>query len=94
MPDFYESALAWNPAVQDHNTALANSGGVITGTTFFPTGTVAGYTRLEEYLQFLAIPHATVPRNISGTPSSIQVDLRKCVVPFQTSTKRSRHFSI
>ena len=85
MPDFYESALAWNPAVQDHTTALANSGGVITGTTFFPTGTVAGYTRLEEYLQFLAIPHATVPRNVSGTPSSIQMDLRKFTSGFATS---------
>ncbi|MEO5917894.1 MAG: autotransporter-associated beta strand repeat-containing protein [Luteolibacter sp.] len=85
MPDFYESALGWNPAAQDHNTALANSGGLITGTTFFPTGTVAGYTRLEEYLQYLAIPHATVAKNISGTPTSIQMDLRKFTSGFSTT---------
>ena len=80
MPDFYETALGWNPASQDHNTALANSGGVITGTTFMPAGTVAGYTRLEEYLHYLAIPHGTVAKNISGTPTSIQVDLRKFTI--------------
>ena len=77
MPDFYETALGWAPAVQDHNTALANSGGLLTGTTFMPAGTVAGYTRLEEYLQYLAIPHGTLAKNIAGTPSSITVDLRK-----------------
>ena len=85
MPDHYESALTWNPATQDHNTALASSGGVITGTTFFPPGTVAGYTRLEEYLHFLAIPHGTVPRNIVDTPSSIQVDLRRYTSGFAAS---------
>ena len=77
MPDYYESALGWNAAAQDHNTALANSGGLITGTTFFPTSTVAGYTRLEEYLHFLAIPHGVVAKNITGTPTSIAVDMRK-----------------
>jgi autotransporter-associated beta strand protein len=85
MPDFYETALGWAPATQDHNTALANSGGIITGTTFFPTGTVAGYTRLEEYLHFLAIPHGTLAKNIAGTPTSIQVDLRKYTKGFVKS---------
>lgn len=77
MPDYYENALGWNAAAQDHNTTLPNSGGFLTASTFFPAGTVAGYTRLEEYLQFLAIPHATVAKNISGTPTSVQIDLRK-----------------
>ena len=80
MPDFYEKALAsvgWNSAVDDHNTALPSSGGIITGTTFFPAGTVAGYTRLEEYLHFLAIPHGALAKNVTGTPSSIAVDMRK-----------------
>ena len=82
MPDFYETALGWNTAVQDHNTALASSGGFLTGTTFFPAGTVAGYTRLEEYLFFLAMPHGTVAKNVAGTPTSIQVDLRKFTTGF------------
>lgn len=57
MPDPYETALGWNPALQDHNTTLANAGGVVTGPTFMPSGTVAGHTRLEEYLHFKSIPH-------------------------------------
>lgn len=85
MPDNYETALGWNPAVQDHNTALANSGGLITGATFFPTGTVAGYTRLEEYLQFLAIPHGTVAKNVTGTPTSLAVNMAKFTSGFSAS---------
>ena len=77
MPDYYEIALGWNPAVQDHNSVMANSGGLVTGYTYFPAATVAGYTRLEEYLHFLATPHGLLAKNIAGTPSSIQVDLRK-----------------
>lgn len=85
MPDFYEVALGWNPAVQDHNTALASSGGVLTGTTFMPPGTVAGYTRLEEYLHYLAIPHGTVAKNTASDPTSVPVDLRKFTAGFSAS---------
>ncbi len=85
MPDFYEDALGWSKATDDHNTVLANSGGLISGTTFFPAGTVAGYTRLEEYLHFLALPHGTLAKNVSGTPSSIAVDLRKFTSGFSAS---------
>ena len=80
MPDFYEQALGWNAAVQDHNTALASSGGVLSGTTFMPAGTVAGYTRLEEYLHFLAIPHGTVARN-----AGIAVNMAKFTGGFSSS---------
>ncbi len=80
MPDFYEEALGWNKVTQDHNTALPNSGGVITGTTFLPTGTVAGYTRLEEYLHFLAIPHGVTAKNVS-----VAVDLRRFTSGFSAS---------
>jgi autotransporter-associated beta strand protein len=85
MPDFYEIALGWNPAVQDHNTALASSGGFLTGTTFMPPATVAGYTRLEEYLHYLAIPHGTVAKNTVGDPTGVQVDLRKFTAGFTAS---------
>ncbi len=80
MPDFYETALGWNVAAQDHNTELGSSGGFITGLTFFPTGTVAGYTRLEEYLHFLAIPHGTVAKN-----TSIAVNMAKFTSGFSVS---------
>ncbi|MES2924931.1 MAG: fibronectin type III domain-containing protein [Verrucomicrobiota bacterium] len=72
MPDDWEITLGWNSAVQDHNTALPSSGGIITGVTFFPANTPAGYTRLEEYLHFKASPHAFIP--VNGT---VDVDLRK-----------------
>ncbi|MFY7816740.1 MAG: autotransporter-associated beta strand repeat-containing protein [Akkermansiaceae bacterium] len=82
MPDFYETALGWNPSTQDHNTELANSGGLVTGTNFFPSATPAGYTRLEEYLHYLSIPHGTVPRNIAGSPTHVQIDLSKFTAGF------------
>jgi autotransporter-associated beta strand protein len=50
MPDLYENALGWNSAVKDHNTTVS-------GSTFFPPGYPAAYTRLEEYLHFKAVPH-------------------------------------
>ena len=82
MPDLWEQALGWNAAAQDHNTAIPNSGGFITGLTFFPPNTPAGYTRLEEYLHFLTIPHATIPRNTAGGASAMTVDLRKFAAGF------------
>ncbi len=82
MPDHWESALGWNVSAQDHNTALASSGGILSGTTFMPANTPAGYTRLEEYLHFKAIPHAAIDRNVSGAPSSLTVDLRRYVRGF------------
>ncbi len=84
MSDAFESALGWNVSVQDHNTALASSGGIITGTTFFPANTPAGYTRLEEYLHFLASPHATVSRNTTAEPSAITLDLSRYTLGFNT----------
>jgi autotransporter-associated beta strand protein len=85
MPDAYETALGWNVAVQDHNTALASSGGFVSGTTYFPANTQAGFTRLEEYLHFLATPHATVARNTAAQPSAITLDLSRYTLGFAVS---------
>lgn len=85
MPDFWEIALGWNASTDDHNTVFPSSGGVITGTTFFPAGTPAGYTYLEEYLHFLAIPHASLAKNTAGAPTSITIDLRKFTSGFSNS---------
>ncbi len=85
MPDFYETALGWNATSQDHNTALANSGGLLTGTTFMPAGTVSGYNRLEEYLHYLSIPHGSVAKNVTGAPTGIAVDLRKFTSGFSST---------
>jgi autotransporter-associated beta strand protein len=73
MPDAYETALGWNPATQDHNTTVS-------GATFFPAGTAAGYTRLEEYLHFKAVPHAFVVKS-----SSVVIDLTRYTAGFANS---------
>jgi autotransporter-associated beta strand protein len=75
MPDNYENALGWNSAVQDHNTT-------VTGTTFLPAGTPAGYTRLEEYLHFLAVPHLTIQKDTSTSPD---IDLTRFTSGFSQS---------
>ena len=71
MPNAYETALGWNAAAQDHNTALANNGTIVIGTTFLPPNSPAGYTRLNEFLHFMAEPHATI-----ATSAALDVDLR------------------
>lgn len=78
MPDFWEKTLGWNPAADDHNE-------LVDGPTYFPLNTPAGYTRLEEYLHFLAIPHGVVAKNVTGAPGSIRVDLRKFTSGFTAS---------
>lgn len=88
MPDFWEltlngvSGIAYNVATDDHNTAF--TAGQL-ASTFFPAGTPTGYTYLEEYLHFLAVPHATVLENTAGTPTMQTVDLRKFTSAFSQS---------
>jgi autotransporter-associated beta strand protein len=84
MPDYWEGALGWATATQDHNTALASSGGILTGPTLMPVNTPAGYTRLEEYLHFKASPHAVVSRNTAAGPSSLSVDLSRYTLGFNS----------
>ncbi len=80
MPDVWEitlnglSGMTFNVAADDHNTAFTV--GQLPN-TFFPTGTPTGYTYLEEYLHFLAVPHVTVVKNTAGAPSVQTIDLRK-----------------
>lgn len=86
MPDFYEDALGWSKSTDDHALALASSGGVITGTNFFPANTPSGYTRLEEYLHFLSVPHATVAKYFpSDKATSFTVNLQKYTGGFSSS---------
>lgn len=72
MPDFWEKALGSNANRDDHNEVFPGKDGLIADKTFFPPKTSVGYTRLEEYLHFLAIPHGVVAKN-----GVVQMDLRK-----------------
>lgn len=78
LPDYWESTLGSNPAKDDHNQPVANL-----ADSYFPAGTPAGYTLLEEYLHFLAIPHAVLPK---GTPA-LTIDLRKFTAGFAKTAK-------
>lgn len=80
MPDFWETTLGSNPASQNHNTVFPSATG-----TFFPAGTPTGYTYLEEYLHFRAVPHAVVSKNTVEQPSSVTADLRKYTSGFSGS---------
>lgn len=82
MPDRWELAVGSNPDVQNHNTLFANNGSIITAATFFPPDTPAGYTYLEEYLHFCAVPHAFVTTNSAAQPSSLTVDLSRYTCGF------------
>ena len=85
MPDAYEAALGWDAGKQDDNTALAASdAGILSGTTFFPANTPAGYTRLEEYLHVLASPHAIIAAAPAkaARPASFAVDLSRYTLGF------------
>ena len=80
MPDLWEKTLGWNPDADDHNTELPRRDGFIAEPTFFPPKTPAGYTWLEEYLHFLAIPHGVVAKNVP-----VRVDLRKFTAGFMAA---------
>ncbi len=85
MPDFWETTLGFDPGADDHNAVFASSGGFVTAGTFFPAQTPAGYTRLEEYLHFRAIPHGVVAKNTAAEPSFLDVDLRKYTSGFSNT---------
>jgi hypothetical protein len=72
MPDYWERTLGWDPARADHNDPFAGRDGWITAATFFPANSPTGFTRLEEYLHFRAIPHGVIREN-----ETARVDLRK-----------------
>lgn len=88
MPDSWEATLGWNSSTQDHNAPLAASGGLVTGLTFFPPNTPAGYTRLEEYLHFLAMPHATISVAGKASSNSLRADLSRYTSGFSKAPVR------
>ncbi len=71
MPDFWETATGSNPGADDH-TAAVPAGAYVS----------AGYTRLEEYLHVLSIPHGTVAKALPDTPTALEADLAQYVVGF------------
>ncbi len=71
MPDFWESSVGANANLDDHTNAVPAG-------AFVPTT----YTRLEEYLQFLMMPHGAVAKLTATVPTALDVDLRKYTLGF------------
>ncbi|WP_265594167.1 hypothetical protein [Haloferula sp. BvORR071] len=72
MPDYWEKAVGYSHTVANNNTVMASAGGFVSGTTFFPPSTPAGYTQLEEYLHYMAIPHRAVLKD-----NALDIDLSR-----------------
>ncbi len=66
MPDFWESGTGSNPSVANNND---------------PSPTGSGYTRLEDYLNWLADPHG-----VALTNTTVNVDLRQLARGFLNSS--------
>ena len=82
MPDDWEEAVGYNKAVANNNAVLTTPQ---TAASFFPAGSPTGYTQLEEYLHFMAVPHGTVSKNTAASPAFIDIDLRKFTSGFTAS---------
>ena len=80
MPDYWEKAVGYSHTIANNNTVMANSGGFVTGTTYFPPNTPAGYTQLEEYLHYMAIPHRAVLKD-----NALDIDLSRYTKGFTSS---------
>ncbi|MEK7949835.1 hypothetical protein [Luteolibacter soli] len=77
MPDVWEAALHWNPKSKDHNEEIR-------GASFFPEGTPAGYTALEEYLHFKSVPHLFIAQGAVTRP---EIDLSRYTTGFSNTAK-------
>lgn len=66
MPDFWERSIGSSYTLPNHN-ALVPAGAYVS----------SGYTLLDEYLHFRAIPHAVISKRTASGPSSLAVDLRR-----------------
>jgi autotransporter-associated beta strand protein len=71
MPDFWESSLGSNANLDDHTNPVPAA-------AFVP----AGCTLLEEYLQFLMLPHGKVAKSTAPVLTALDVDLHKYTVGF------------
>jgi pectate lyase len=67
LPDFWERTTGSDPGVADQiRLVRANS---------FAASIPAGYTRLDEYLHFLATPHGIIAPAPAGQPATLEIDL-------------------
>ncbi len=75
MPDAYEAVLGSDPQEQDHNE-------LVRGESYLPEASPGGYTRLEEYLHFKAVPHCFV---VAKRGVTVDLDLSRYTSGFTRS---------
>ncbi len=74
LPDYWELSLGLSTNVDEHLTAVPAGA--------FVPNSPAGYTLLEEYLQYLMMPHAAMAKSTVAVPNALDVDLRKYTLGF------------
>ena len=74
MPDFWELAIGSDQTLQNQNNYVPADAFVS-----------LGYTLLDEYLHFCAVPHAAIAMNTTTEPSSLTVDLSRYTCGFNVS---------
>jgi autotransporter-associated beta strand protein len=74
LPDYWELSLGLSTNVDEHLTAVPAG-------AFVPSSP-AGYTLLEEYLQFLMMPHTAMAKSTVAVPNAVDVDLHKYTMGF------------
>jgi len=84
MPDVWEIGVGSNPERDDHTEPLPAG-------SFLHTS-ANGYTRLEEYLHFLASPHGWMTNDLSSAEvQALEIDLSRYTAGF---TKTPVHFGV
>ncbi len=82
LPDYWEDALGFDKTTANNNVVFTAPQ---LAASFFPPGSPVGYTQLEEYLHFLAVPHGTLSKNTADASSYVDIDLRKFTSGFTSS---------
>ncbi|MDQ8188922.1 hypothetical protein [Roseibacillus persicicus] len=94
LPNIWEFSLDGRNGLS-YPVTSSNNNTVFTSTqlasTFFPAGTPVGYTHLEEYLHFKAVPHAMMPHSTSSRPSTQLIDLHRYTDGFTASPTFTLH---
>jgi hypothetical protein len=87
MPDFWEKAVGLNPTLDDHRAHVPDC-------VFAYVAANSGYSWLEDYLQFLAIPHGVIAKRAAAGggagDSYLDVDMTR----FTTGLKPGAAFTV
>ncbi|MES1210211.1 MAG: hypothetical protein ABUS79_30100, partial [Pseudomonadota bacterium] len=87
MPDYWEKAVGLDSATDDHN-------GRVPDCVFAYVPANSGYTWLEDYLQFLAIPHGVVAKRTASDGGAGDTHMDVDMARFTSGLKAGATFTI